>query len=185
MQCSLSAWFCLSKQIFDMGILLFVRSDFIPTTLDLWPQLTLLHSGIQLGDLDSQAVYAVLEGVGPRVERVGFIKQLPKNILCMFTWSPRTKRKRLRGTKGVYGYKENSTPHSWKKDAYYHESRLKRGGDAWWVSTTGLNHGGKWLQIQFLISNYTEERAIDCENGQYTLSVSVLPHSLLYLLQWH
>ena len=35
-----------------------------------------------------------------------------------------------------------------EKKTYYDESRLKHGSDAVWVSTTGLDHGGKWLRFQ-------------------------------------
>lgn len=48
-------------------------------------ELTLLHAGAQLGDLDGQAVDAVLEWVGTHIKGVGLVKKLPKNIFCMFT----------------------------------------------------------------------------------------------------
>lgn len=48
-------------------------------------ELTLLHAGVQLGDLDGQAVDAVLERIGTPIKGVGLVKKLPKNIFCMFT----------------------------------------------------------------------------------------------------
>lgn len=48
-------------------------------------ELTLLHAGVQLSDLDGQAVDTVLKRVGAPVKGVGLIKKLPKNIFCMFT----------------------------------------------------------------------------------------------------
>ena len=46
---------------------------------------TLLHAGVQLCDLDGQAVDTVLQGVGTSVKGVGLVEKLPKNIFCMFT----------------------------------------------------------------------------------------------------
>lgn len=48
--------------------------------------LTFLHRGVQLGDLHGQPVDAVLQRVGAQVEGVGFVEQLSKNVLSMFTW---------------------------------------------------------------------------------------------------
>lgn len=48
-------------------------------------QLTLLNTGVQLGDLYSQTVYAVLEGIGAPIKSVGLIEKFPKNIFCMLT----------------------------------------------------------------------------------------------------
>lgn len=48
-------------------------------------ELTLLHAGVQLGDLAGQAVDPVLEWVGAPVKGVGLVKKLPKNIFCVFT----------------------------------------------------------------------------------------------------
>ena len=48
------------------------------------PRPTLLHAGVQLGDLDSQAVDAVLQGVGAHIEGVGLVEQLSEHVLCMF-----------------------------------------------------------------------------------------------------
>ena len=47
--------------------------------------LTLLHTGVQLGDLVGQAVDTVLETVCTHIKGVGFIKKFSKNIFCMFT----------------------------------------------------------------------------------------------------
>lgn len=46
---------------------------------------TLLYAGVQLGDLDSQAVDTVLEGVRTNVKGVGLIKKFPEDIFGMFT----------------------------------------------------------------------------------------------------
>lgn len=56
------------------------------------PCLTFLHGGVQLGDLDGQAVDAVLQGVGSQVERVGLVEQLSEDVLRMFTCSTRVDR---------------------------------------------------------------------------------------------
>lgn len=48
------------------------------------PELTLLHAGVQLGDLDGQAVNSVLKGIGAPVEGVGLVEELPKHIFCVF-----------------------------------------------------------------------------------------------------
>lgn len=48
-------------------------------------ELTLLHAGVQLGDLDGQAVDSVLERIGTPVKGVGLIEELSKHIFCMFT----------------------------------------------------------------------------------------------------
>lgn len=48
-------------------------------------QQTLLHTGVQLGDLNGQTVNAVLEGIGTPIKGVGLIEKLSKNIFCMFT----------------------------------------------------------------------------------------------------
>lgn len=47
--------------------------------------LTLLHTGVQLGNLVGQTVDAVLETVGTHIKGIGFIKKFPKYIFCMFT----------------------------------------------------------------------------------------------------
>lgn len=62
-------------------------------------ELTLLHAGVQLGDLEGQAVDTVLEGVGAPVKGVGLVKKLPKNIFCMFTCSQSKEPKREEGKK--------------------------------------------------------------------------------------
>lgn len=50
-------------------------------------ELTLLHTGVQLRDLDGQAVDTVLKRVCAHIKSVGLIKKLPKNIFCMFTYN--------------------------------------------------------------------------------------------------
>lgn len=49
--------------------------------------LTLLFFGVQLGDADGETVHALLQGVNPEGEGVGLIKELSKQILCIFTCS--------------------------------------------------------------------------------------------------
>lgn len=57
-------------------------------------ELTLLHAGVKLGDLDGQAVNAVLQRVGAHVKGVGLVKKLPENIFCMVA----CKKKKGQGT---------------------------------------------------------------------------------------
>lgn len=47
--------------------------------------LTLLFFGVQLGDTDGESVHALLQGVDPEGEGVGLVKELSKQILCIFT----------------------------------------------------------------------------------------------------
>jgi len=61
------------------------RTHDSPTTTMRARGLTFLHAGVQLGDLDGQALDAVLEGVGAPVKGVGLVKKIPEDILCMFT----------------------------------------------------------------------------------------------------
>lgn len=56
-------------------------------------KLTLLHTGVQLGDLDGQAVDTVLERIGTPIKGVGLIKELPENIFSMFTCNTEQERK--------------------------------------------------------------------------------------------
>lgn len=58
-------------------------------------KLTLLHTGVQLGDLDGQAVDTVLERIGPPIKGVGLIKELPEHIFSMFTCNTEQKVRML------------------------------------------------------------------------------------------
>ena len=49
--------------------------------------LTFLLFGVQLGDTDGEAVHTLLERVDPEGERVGLVKQLPKQVLCILTYT--------------------------------------------------------------------------------------------------
>lgn len=64
--------------------------DFPPQTSNIRP--TFLNGGVQLCDLDGQPVNPILEGVGTQIEGVGFIEQLAKYILCVFTWKRMAER---------------------------------------------------------------------------------------------
>lgn len=48
--------------------------------------LTLLHRGVQLSDLDGQAVDPILQGIRPQIKHVRLVKKLPKYILGMLTY---------------------------------------------------------------------------------------------------
>lgn len=61
------------------------QGDSLPSfsiTLQGWP--TLFHRGIQLGDLDSEAINPVLQRVCADVEVVGLVEQLSEYVLSMF-----------------------------------------------------------------------------------------------------
>lgn len=58
-------------------------------------ELTLLHAGVQLGNFDGQPVDAVLQRVCTHVERVGFVKKIPKNIFCLFTCNQSKNQKEM------------------------------------------------------------------------------------------
>ena len=73
----------------------------IQTTDIISSELTFLHAGVQLCDLDGQAVYAVLERVGAHIKSVGLVEKLAKNIFCLCTCN-QSRKKGKEGNEKVF-----------------------------------------------------------------------------------